>query len=207
MGVTRVLIFAIDPYQEQGNLGPGLCTTISYADVPDGNDTEKAFTCAYVPPSKGLGVSIAQETMFLGTTSAAGKMYQTLDRRLSLDGSTAITYDVITARVDPDNSSDSSSRESTTKRYDVLDFNGPSFLDFSGTGYWAKDCNPVEDASVTWKTFQHQAGKTGLYFESGLANWIHVRATGSSPNSGSTVFSGFTVRYRHIGKGVEGRES
>lgn len=207
MGVTRNFIFAIDPYKEQSGLGAGVCSSISFTAVPDGNDTEKAFTCGYAPPTRGSGVSISQETLFLGTNTEAGKMYQTLSENLSQDGTASIAWEFITARIDPDSRPDSGSRESSTKRYEGLDFNGPSLLEHTAQAFWTKDCNPIEDSSVTWKEFSYDSGDTGLYFESGLANWVHLKGTGSGTASRETMLSGFTVRYRHVGKGAEGRES
>lgn len=207
MGITRNFIFAIDPYLPQGDLGPGLCSTLSFTAVPDGNDSEKSFSCGYAPLTRGSGVSIAQETLFIGTNAEAGYTYQTLKDNLTQDGSNPVVAEFITRRLDPDSRPGSGNRESSTKRYENLDFNGPSILELGGSIYWTKDCNPIRDNTVSWKEFTYNSGDTGLYFEKGLGNWVHIKGVCSGASAGDILLSAFTLRYRYVGRGIEGRDS
>lgn len=205
-GVTRNLIMGIDPYREQGEF-LGEVTTISYYAVPDGNNENKCFTCAYVPPSRGSGIAIVQETMFLGTNAEVGLIYHTfVDRAGDGDGGGNVRAEFITVRIDPD--LDEGKGESTTKRYATLDFSGPNLLDYYNTTLsWTKDCNPVEDVIVTWTDFIPTIRDTQVFFEKGLANWIHLKGVSTGQNNNKILLGGFTVRYNRIGKGAEGRDS
>ena len=202
MGITRQYIFGIDP---KG----GVCQTFGYAQVPDANTSGKAITCAHYPAAKGSGVSLMQETLFFGTTSAVGKMFQTFKDSQSLDGTEAIEGEFITARLDPDNRADGGpnrGRDSTQKRFYFVNHNSPTMIDRGGTLYWTKDVDPLTDSMVVWTEFQANEGDTKFYFEKGNANWIHLRGVHDGVSSNSVHLSGFALNYDTISRG-EGRDS
>lgn len=206
MAVTRVALFLISPFESQDDLGPGITTTLSYAAVPDANETGKSFTCAYYPPTRGSGVSIGQETMFLGTNSAVGKNFQTFKNNLALDGSSPIEAEFISQRLDPENRGDSQQgRDSVQKRYDVLAMDGANLTDDSGQLFWLKDIDPITSPSVQWTEFSYASGDKGFYFESGLAKFVHIRGTYSGTTVGQRLLSGFSLRYRLVGHSEQGK--
>lgn len=200
MAITRQLVFCIDPKS-------GVACTFSYADIPDANDSSKAITCAHVPAARGSGISVMQESMFFGTTSAVGKTFQTLRDTLAKDGTEDISAEFITSRVDPDNRSDErTQREPTTKRYEWLIFNGPHPVEKGGNLYWTKDVDPIRDSLVTWNQFSMDAGDSTTYFESGLAEWVHLRGVFSAIQNNEIHLSGFGVQYNTVRSG-ENRDS
>lgn len=208
MSVTRVLVFIADPNEEQSDLGPGVCSTLSFSAVADANTTAKAFTCMYAPPAYGSGIRMAQPTVFLGTNAAVGKTYQTLRPDLKRDDGTAITREFISARLDPDSRADSQQgRDSTTKEFSWLNIPGENLTSRGEQLYWLKDLDPIDSPMVAWTEFTYQTGDTGFFFENGLANWIHIRGVDDGSTDGEVILSSFVLRYRPAGKGEEGRDS
>lgn len=206
MAVTRVALFLISPFEQQPDVGPGIVSTLSYATVPDANATGKSFTCAYCPPSRGSGVSVAQETMFVGTNAAGGKTLQTFKNNLALDGSAAITAEFISQRLDPENRGDSNQgRDSVSKRYDFVAMDGANLTDDGGQLYWLKDIDPATSPVVSWTEFTYTAGDRGFYFESGLGKFVHLRGVYDGMTAGQRLLSGFSLRYRLVGKSEEGK--
>ena len=206
MAVTRVALFLISPFEEQPGVGPGVVSTLSYTAVPDANATGKSFTCAYCPPSRGSGVSVAQETMFLGTNAAAGVTLQTFKNNLALDGASPIQAEFISARLDPENRADSNAgRDSIAKRYDYVAMDGANLTDDGGTLYWLRDIDPVTSAVVSWRQFDYEPDDKGFYMEESLAQYVHLRGVYSGLTACQRLLSGFSLRYRLVGKSEQGR--
>lgn len=199
MAVTRQLIFVISPKD-------GVVNTYSFSGIDDANNEGKAFTCGYVPGARGSGSTLMQDLMFLGTTSAAGKTYRTFDDSLGLDGSDTIRSEFITARIDPDNRENFGGRDSTTKRYEWVDLNGPNLAEIGGDIYWVSDTDPVNDPNLIWTEFNINSGDTRGYFESGLANHVHLRGVHTGTDQGKVHLSGFAIHYITVARG-EGRDS
>ena len=198
MAITRQLLFVVSPKD-------GVVNTFSFSGIDDANNESKAFTCGHVPGARGSGATLMQDLMFLGTTSAVGQTYRTFDDSLGADGSDSIVSEFITARIDPDNR-DERARDSTTKRYEWADFNGPNLSEFGGSLYWASDVDPVREPMLSWNQFSLSSGDTRGYFESGLANHVHLRGVHTGSDQGKIHLSGFAIHYTTVARG-EGRDS
>lgn len=211
MAITRVILFTLDPEKDQSDLGPGVVSTLSFFEVPDGNPDDLSFTCMYCPPATGSGIRMAQPTLFLGTNAGAGQTYQTFRPDIRDDSAWPVVFEWITARLDPDARADSQQgRDSTTKEFSWLSI--PYVVrDALYHLYWAKDVDPIRSSMVSWTEFvSTDTSDTGFSFEqsgSGLANWVHLRGVGYSSLGIREVLSSFVIRYRSAGKGEEGRDS
>ena len=205
MAITRQLIFAITP-GENGRRDE--CFSLAFGDVADGNSSGEAFTCGVMPPSKGSGISIMQETVFLGTTSGAALTFQAFKDTLALDGSTAIRGRAITHRIDPDARADSSARRSVTqKEYENLNFNGTSPMERGATIQYCRDTYPLRDATVEWNPFGGSSTDTLLSFEKRLANWVNIKIEDSSTSVGVPLLPPFSIEYISDGEEREGADS
>lgn len=201
MGVSRQLILCIDPRSDAIN-------TISFSSVPDGNSSGKIFTCAYVPPAKGSGISITQETMFIGAVSEVGTMFQALKQDVAMDGASNVVSEFITQRLDPDNRIESGRRRSnSTKRYLSVQFNGTIPGEKGVELSWLKDTDPIESNSVSWTTFATNTGDTLVEFESGLADWVHLRGVHNGATGNEVHLDNFSLHFVRVGEGREGRDS
>lgn len=194
LGITRQIIFGIAPKD-------GAAFTLSYGDVADGNSGAKAFTCALAPSSRGAGVSLSQTTIFLGTTGAA-LTFQTMRNDKGLDGATAVTYDFITNRIDPDSRPDSQKgRARTTKRFKKLGFSGFEPAVAGTTITILRDLDPIIDASIaTYEAIHQGSDTTELYFNNGLCEWFHLRGSGSGNIAGQIILSNFDTEFYTVGR-------
>ncbi len=201
MGVSRQLILCIDPRSDSIN-------TISFTAVADGNSSGKIFTCAYVPPAKGAGISITQETMFVGGVAEVGTMYQALKQDVTMDGASNVVSEFITQRIDPASRSEGGgARTNSTKRYLSLQFNGTVPADKEVELSRAKDIDPVGGNTVTWTDFAGSSGDTIFEFESGLADWVHLRGAHDAATGNEVHLDNFLLHYVRVGEGREGRDS
>lgn len=193
MGITRQIVFCTGKDGE-------LYSTQSFSAVADGNSSAKAFVSAYVPPSKGTGVNPEQETIFVGTTSAVGKTYQIFRNDLALDDGATITGSAITRRIDPEARIDKNQiRIANSKRYHALRFHGqaPNLTDVIIE--WTKDVDPTTSPMITWEELTGDSGDIVLEFESGLAEWVHLRVTDTGTVVGRPVFNAFAIVYYPLG--------
>lgn len=201
MAITRQVIFGIDPEL-------GLAETLSYSEVPDNNVSAKTFTSAFVPVTRGAGVTLLQESLFLGGSSEAGVMFQTLKDNLAQDGTTNIVSTFVTARIDPESRPEiRAPREANTKRYHSLQVNGVNPLAKGVTLSWTKDVDPIRGPTVLWKDFNGDGSKTVLMFESGLAEWVHLRGVHSAATSNEIHLDNFQIGYYPVGEGRQGGDS
>lgn len=203
MGITRQLIFGIDPYSSEQRI-----STLSFADVPDANTTSKAFTCGLVPHSRSSGVSLMQETMFLGTTSAVGKTFQALKDTLSMDGAMAVTATAVTQRIDPEARADDSGRNAprdvTQKRFLNLNFSVTSpFRDGMSISY-CLDGDPISGDPVTWKDFLGTEGDTKISFDGARGNFCNLRFVDTSVRYNEIAVPAFALNYVPEGAEREG---
>ena len=199
---TRQIIFGIDPRGSDP-----LTFTLVFDDIQDGNEDLKAFTCGYYPPTKGAGSSLAQESIFLGTTTDAGLTFQALRDDKTQDGTTAITARAITQRIDPDARPDANiARSKSTKRFLQIAFNGKAPSDLGLDVYYAKDSDPIKDPAVTWIEATSATGDTQLEFEDGLADWLNLKFETTVSNVDDEIISAFDVIYYGTGS-REGRDS
>lgn len=201
MGSTRQLIIVVNPKE-------GRLTTFKFADVVDGNDESKAFTCGYYPWSKGAGKSVLQETAFLGTTPAVGQTYQAFRDDKSQDGTTPIVARAITQRIDPDVRPDVNiKRVKTAKRFLSISFNGKSPSEVGLDVYYAKDSDPIKDPMVNWLEAKAASGDTVLGVEGDdVADWFNLRFECSGDNVEDDVLPAFDIGYYSMGN-REGRDS
>lgn len=199
---TRQIIFGIDPRGSDP-----ITFTLVFADIPDGNEDLKAFTCGYRPPTKGAGSSIAQESIFLGTTADAGLTFQALKDDKTQDGTTPIVARAITQRIDPDARPDANiARSKTTKRFLQVAFNGKAPDELGLDVYYAKDSDPLKDPSVNWIAATGAAGDTQLEIEDGVADWLNLKFETTVSNVDDEIVSAFDVVYYGTGS-REGRDS
>lgn len=202
MGITRQLIFGIDPYGTEP-----LIQTLEFSDVVDANTEGKAFTCGIVPKGRSYGVSLIQEAMFLGTTSFVGKTYHALMDTLAQDGTEAVTATAVTQRIDPDARIDSSRRNPlrvTKKRFLTINFNGKSPLRTGVSIQYCLDGDPISGDAVTWIDFLGNVGDTKLSFDGALGNYIHIRLVDSSNKYHESVLPPFSIEYISEGEEREG---
>lgn len=199
---TRQIVFGIDPRGSDP-----LTFMLVFADIPDGNEDLKAFTCGYYPPTKGAGSSLAQETVFLGTTADAGITIQALRDDKTQDGTTPIVARAITQRIDPDARPDANiARSKSTKRFLQIAFNGKAPSDIGLAVYYAKDGDPIKDPAVNWIEATGASGDTQLEMEDGLADWLNFKFETTVSNVDDEIVSAFDVVYYTIGS-KEGRDS
>ena len=193
MAIARQLILGIDPAN-------GESFTVAFADVPDGNTEQKFFLCGYCPPQKGLGISVMQESVFLGTSQPVGRTYQAFLDALSLDDLTPITGRVVTHRIDPEARADANAlKNATTKRYLKLILGGDNPMQANeATIEWLKDEDPL-GPMATWQPIAGDADDTVLHFESGLANFIHLKIEDASMVVNRIVLPPFSIGFYSIG--------
>lgn len=200
-GITRQFCFGINPDTGEANL-------YEWTDVPDGNSTGKAFTCGVVPPSKGAGINAFQETVFLGTSSGVGKTLQAFVDGVAMDGSQAIVATAITHRIDPDAREDGPTGKATTiKRYESIQWAGKNPAENGAVVSYAKNADPVNDASVTWTPLAGDSDDSLVTFNKGLAQWMNLKITDSTTNINTVILPPFGVNYTTIDKGRDIRES
>lgn len=201
MATTRQIIFGIDPRQ-------GLAQFLSFAQVPDGNASEKAFTCAFVPPARSSGTTLMQESVFIGGNTGAGITLRALQDTLALDGTDPITAQWVSARIDPEVRADANQvRRKIAKRYDKLSWNGENpELRGDTTVQWAKDIDPINSPTVNWMSFSGVPARSRVQFPSGLAEWIHLRIVDTSTVTGLISVPPFMIEYYTIAsqQGFEG---
>lgn len=201
-GNTRQLIFGIDPKRR------GLACTLAFAAIPDGNSEGKAFTCGVVPPARGTGINIMQESMFLGTTSGVGETFQALKDDVALDGDEPVAARLISHRIDPDARADSDQAlQATQKQYLTLNFNGVSPRESGATIKYSKDSDPVTDPVTTWYDFIGAVDDTLLHFKKTSANWINLLIEDSSTVYNQPMLPPFSIEYQSDGEEREGGDS
>jgi hypothetical protein len=202
MGTTRQLIFGIDPYGNEP-----LIQTLEFAQVPDANLTGKAFTCGVVPKARSSGVSLMQETVFLGTTSAVGKTFQALVDTLAEDDGETVTATAVTQRIDPDARADGSNFQSVTqKRYLTINFNGNSVIRTGASASYCLDGDPISGDPLTWVNFLGTTGDTKLSFDGAKGNFAHLRFIDASNSYHEVAVPPFCVEYISEGVEREGRD-
>lgn len=190
---TRQLILGIDPLT-------GDNFTLAFGHCIDGNPDRANFLCGYCPPQKGTGMSVLQECVFLGTTVGTGLTFAALIDALSMDGgSMAIRGRCITHRIDPDARADVNQvKSSTTKRYLKLILGGNNPMQFGLKIQWTKDQDPL-GPFVVWQDISGDPDDTVLYFENGLANFIHLKIDDSTNIVGKVVLPPLSIGYYGIG--------
>lgn len=188
MAVTRQIIFGISPKE-------GLAQTFSFVQAPDSNSSSKAFTCAIVPKTRGAGVNLLQETVFLGTTSAAGVTLQAFKRGVAKDGIHTVTASAVSHRLDPDVREDRRSRSHTTKRYRRIYFHGDNPRAAGREIYYTKDTDPLTDPMTTWTAFEGDADKSFNEFSSGIAEYIHIKMVDETDVIDSEALCEFSLEY------------
>lgn len=192
VSITRQLILGVDPVS-------GNSFTLAFGDIPDGNMLDKGFLCGYCPPQKSGGVSIMQECVFLGTTAGTGQTFAAFRDDLALDGTTPIKGRVITHRIDPDARADVNQvKMSTTKRYLKLILGGKNPMQNGATIQWLKDVDPF-DPMAMWQNIAGDTDDTVLLFETGIANFIHLKLEDSSPVVNEVVLPPLAIGYYPIG--------
>jgi hypothetical protein len=200
-GTTRQLCFGIDPYTGEANL-------YEWIDVPDSNASAKSFTCGVVPAAKGAGINAMQETVFLGTTSAAAQTFQSFVDTVAMDGSQHIVGSAITHRIDPDCREDGPyGKSATAKRYESVQWCGKNPKENGAAVYFAKDSDPVNDPMVSWTELAGAADDSIATFESGLAQWVNLKIVDSTANIGTVILPPFAVNYTTVGTGRDIRET
>lgn len=204
MGITRQLIFAIDPYSNEQYIN-----TFSFADVPDGNSSSKAFTCGLVPHSRTSGVSLMQESAFLGTTSGVGLTFQAFKDTLSKDGTSDVTATVVFQRIDPDARADitrhdSDGRNVTQKRFLNINFSLPSPYESGFAIDYCLDGDPTTGDPVTWKNFLGTAGNSKLSFDGALGTFFYLRIIDTSMRYNVIGVPPFSLEYISEGPEREG---
>jgi hypothetical protein len=200
MATTRQLIFGIDPKE-------GLAEFFSFTAVPDGNVDQKAFTCAFVPPARGVGIVLMQESVFIGGNVGAGITLQAFQDSLGLDGANPIKAQFVSARLDPEIRADANQvRRKVSKRYDKLTWNGNSPVMRGCVVSWARDVDPINDPAVVWTSFATDPARSRVQFESGLAEWIHLWLVDETTDVGVVALPGFMIEYYPIAsqQGFEG---
>lgn len=203
MAVTRQLIFGIDPYTNEQYIN-----TFSFADVPDSNALSKAFTCGLVPNSRTSGVSLMQESVFLGTTSAVGVTYQAYKDTIGTDGTTGVTATAVFQRIDPEARADvpamRAARQVTQKRFLSLDFASPTTYQDDVQVSYCQDGDPTTGDPITWKDFLGTIGDTKLSFDGCRANFIYIRVIDTSVRYNVLGVTPFSIEYISDGEEREG---
>lgn len=205
MAITRQLIFGIDPYGREPYI-----QTFAFADVPDANEDSKAFTCGVVPHSRSSGVSLMQESVFLGTTSAVGKTFQAFRDTVAQDGSSTVTAMAVTQRLDPDARLDTGSdstqaKRVTKKRFINVNFSGQSPLRSDVEISYCLDGDPLSGDPVVWRDFLADEGDTKLSFDGALGTFCHIKIVDESTTYNEVVFPPFCLEYISEGTEREGR--
>lgn len=198
MGITRQLIFGIDPYSSEQNIN-----TFSFEDVPDANTSSKAFTCGMIPHARSSGTSMMQETVFLGTTSGVGKTFQAFKDTLALDGSMEVTATAVTQRIDPNARADvkDSVKGVTQKRFLNLNFSGISPFRSDMEITFCLDGDPISGDPVTWLDFVGTSGDSKISFDGARGGFCHIRFVDTSVRYNVIAVPAFSLEY--ISEGAE----
>jgi hypothetical protein len=196
MGITRNLFFTVDPTETEAPWS----STFSWTQFPDGNADGKEMTCFYVPKRRGSGVNTMQESFFLGGSSEAAKMLHTNLKELGLDGTEVIRSEWISQRIDPANRpSPGRSRQLISKRYHQMEFHSVLPQALGATLQWCGDCNPLTDPMLSWNAFGGEASDSVIDFESGLAEWVHIRMVDETTRVNEIFLEEFGINFYPLG--------
>jgi hypothetical protein len=201
VSTTRQLVFGIDPQQ-------GLAEFFTFAQVPDGNADSKAFTCCFIPPARGVGVVLMQESVFIGGNASVGMTLQAFQDALGQDGTENISARFVSARLDPEARMDANQvHRKVAKRYEKITWNGDNPALRGCEVLWTKDVDPINDRSTTWIPFSTtDPTRSRVQFESGLAEWIHIWVIDETTQVGVVALPPFMIEYYTTGpqQGFEG---
>lgn len=200
MASTRQLIIGVDPDK-------GIAETLSFTEISDGNNMGKCFTCGVLPDARGSGSNFMQETVFLGTSSAAGITLQAFKDTLAMDGSTAVTGTIVTHRLDPlarmDARVGGKLRQVTMKKYLSLEWAGTNPQADGRAVQFCKNVDPIGGGTFVWENLQGGDSDTVMQFLEGLAQWIHLRIVDSTNIANQVVMPPFGLVYNNLGDGRE----
>ena len=192
MSQQRNLIFGLDPLR-------GLNGTFSWADVPDLDADDKGFSIGYVPRTKGVQISVLQETLFLGTINA-DLTIQSFRSDLVQDNNVAFTARAITNRIDPSliNAQPGVEASGQKQFWDIayLDVNP---IAVGATHKYARDALRPHTDATAWEEFKGRSDGARFAFNNGLARWIHLEIIDTASPVGTSVFGGFNLSYLELG--------
>ena len=194
-GTTRQIIFGIDPKN-------GLSGTYSWASVPDKNSSQKGITCAYVPETKGTGISLLQETVFMGTINANITL-QSFRDDLAQDDGVVIGGELITARIDPTQKTSESPLAggafTDSKRFNQIVFPELNPLDKGLSVEISRDARRPDTETPVWQSLARSPGRSKATVEKGVARWLNMRIVDNTTLVMTPVFGSFMVSFYSLG--------